>query len=284
MIIKLPQLDDMSKFLNEHFRNEVFLITEDKPIKCNGVILSARSSVLEGMIQDSENVPVIEFSDNIPGLCSCLRIIYGGSVAIDEKNYKSVYKFGKFFQIKQMTDCVLKWVNEELPYSLFWEASCELKILGVSSKILKNAINRYCSENCDEFLQNTIQICLNTISNSNIDTVKDTNADNAFITVKVKVEDVFDMFSVPDTISAENVLTYFSDLLDVMMNKGQTVTLSSTTSSSASNSTSDRDADSVVKNLISFLEKTNPCKFNFSSYSLVFTKYLEVLKEAKQCL
>ena len=178
-----------------------------------------------------------------------------------------------------MTDCVLKWVNEELPYSLFWEASCELKILGVSSKILKNAINRYCSENCDEFLQNTIQICLNTISNSNIDTVKDTNADNAFITVKVKVEDVFDMFSVPDTISAENVLTYFSVLLDVMMNKGQTVTLSFTTSSSASNSTSDRDADSVVKNLISFLEKTNPCKFNFSSYSLVCTKYLEVLKK-----
>ena len=262
MIIKLPQLDDLNRFLDENFRNEVFLITEDKPIKCNGAILAARSSILEGMIQDGEDVPVIEFSDNVPGLYSCLRMIYGGSVAIDEKNYKSVYKFGKFFQIKEMTDCVLKWVNEELPYSLFWEVSCELKKLGVSSKILKNAINRYCSENCDEFLQNTIRVCLNTNSSTGTASVKDTI--------------VFDMFSEPNTISTENILTLLSDLLDAMTDKGQAVAHSFSMSSSVSNST-EIYVDCVVKTLISFLEKSNPCDFNSSS--LVCTKYLEVLKK-----
>ena len=211
MIIKLPQLGNMNRFLDENFRNEVFLITEDTRIKCNGAILAARSSILEGMIQDSENVPVIEFSDNIPGLYSCLRIIYGGSVAIDENNYKNVYKFGKFFQIEEMVDYVLKWVNEELPYSLFWEVSRELKNLGASLETLKNAINRYCSDNRDEFLQNTMQICLDTNSSTDI----------------VKV--VLDML--PVTISAKNFLTFLSDLLGAMRDNGQTI------SSSTSNST-----------------------------------------------
>ena len=102
MIVKLPLLDDFSRLLTENFRNEVFLITEDKPIKCSGAVLAARSSVLEGMIDDSNNIPAIEFSDNIPGLYSCLRVLYGGSISIDIRNYKSLFKFGKLLQIQKM--------------------------------------------------------------------------------------------------------------------------------------------------------------------------------------
>ena len=110
-----------------------------------------------------------------------------------------------------MVDYVLKWVKEELPYSLFWEVSRELKKLGASLETLKNAINRYCSDNRDEFLQNTMQICLDTNSSTDI----------------VKV--VLDMLAV--TISAKNFLTFLSDLLGAMRDNGQTI------SSSTSNST-----------------------------------------------
>ena len=103
----LPHLVDVTRYLKEDFRNKVFLITEDKTIRCSGIMLAARSIVIEEIIQNSENIPAIQFSDNLPGLFLCLDLIYGGSVEINEENYRSIFKFGKVFQIEVMMDAVL---------------------------------------------------------------------------------------------------------------------------------------------------------------------------------
>ena len=69
----LSQLGDISRYLKDNFRNQVYIITEDKPIKCSGILLASRSTIIEEIIENSENIPAIEFSDNIPGLFACLK-------------------------------------------------------------------------------------------------------------------------------------------------------------------------------------------------------------------
>ena len=71
----LPRLGDVTKFLNNNFRNEVYLITDDVLIKCNGLLLASRSAAIEEIIESSDNIPVNELSDNIPALNDCLSLI-----------------------------------------------------------------------------------------------------------------------------------------------------------------------------------------------------------------
>ena len=68
----LSNLGDVTRYHKENFKNEVFVITEDKAIKTSGIMLAARSTVIEEIIQKSENIPAIEFSDNLLGLSACL--------------------------------------------------------------------------------------------------------------------------------------------------------------------------------------------------------------------
>ena len=103
----LSQLGDVSRFVDENFKNEVFLVTGDKSVKCNGIMLAARSSIIEDILLTNDTIPATQFSDNIPGLYSCLKLLYGSCVIINENNYKSIYKFGKLFQIQEMIDCVV---------------------------------------------------------------------------------------------------------------------------------------------------------------------------------
>ena len=161
----LSPLGDVTTYLRENFKNEVFLITENKAIRCSGIMLAARSTVIEEIIQNSENIPAIEFSDNLPGLFVCLNLICGGSVEINEENYRSIFKFGKIFHIKEMEDVVLKWVAEELPYYTLWEVYFDLRKLDLaaSAAAFQDAIKRYVSGNCDDdFLQTALQVCRNT--------------------------------------------------------------------------------------------------------------------------
>ena len=251
MILKLPLLDDFSRLLTENFRNKVFLITEDKPIKCSGAVLAARSSVLEGMIEDSNNIPAIEFSDNIPGLYSCLRVLYGGSISIDITNYKSLFKFGKLFQIQEMMECVLKWVSEELSYDMFWDVSQELSKMGVAlnSECFRDVIERFISNNYNEFWHYIKNFCL----------------ENDEIGVKT----IFDTLFGTEVISCEDVLTFLSDLLDIVTDKEQTP--------SSSNSTSQKYINTVVTCTISYLE--NRVKSALNSSCCLCSKYLDILKK-----
>ena len=251
MIVKLPLLDDFSRLLSENFRNEVFLITEDKPIKCSGAVLAARSSVLEGMIDDSNNIPAIEFSDNIPGLYSCLRVLYGGSISIDKRNYKSLFKFGKLYQIQEMMEFVLKWISEELPYDMFWDVSQELTKIGVALtfECFREAIERYISNDYNEFWQYIIKLCLEHDENG--------------------VRTILDTLSGTDVISCEDMLTFLSDLSNVITDKGQTP--------SSSNSTSEKDINTVVTFTISYLE--NKVKSDLNSSCSLCSKYFDILKK-----
>ena len=157
----LSCLGDVTKYLDGDFKCEVFLITEDETIRCSGIMLAARSTVIEEIIQISENIPAIEFSDNLPGLFVCLNLIYGGSVEINEENYRSIFKFGKIFQIKEMMDAVLKWVAEDIPYHIFWDVYFELTKLdpNVSTAAFQDSIKRYFSKNYDGFIKSIFQIC-----------------------------------------------------------------------------------------------------------------------------
>ena len=253
MILKLPLLDDFSRLLTENFRNEVFFITEDKPIKLSGTVLAARSSVLEGMIQDNNNIPAIEFSDNIPGLYSCLRVLYGGSISIDIRIYKSLFKFGKIFQIQEMMECVLKWVSEELPHDMFWDVSQELIKMGVAltSDSFRGAIRRYISSDCSEFWQYTKKLCLDNKENT--------------------VGTILNTLSGTDVISSEDMITFLSDLLNVITDKEQAP------SPSISDSASEKYVNSVLTYTVSYLENKVKSDIN-SSYSLC-SKYFHILKK-----
>ena len=122
----LPRLGDVTKFLNNNFRNDVYLITDDVLIKCNGLLLASRSAAIEEIIESSDNIPVNELSDNIPALNDCFSLIYGCTVTVNYSNYKSIFKFGKMFKIGGMMDGVLTWVSEGLQHDIFWEVYVEL--------------------------------------------------------------------------------------------------------------------------------------------------------------
>ena len=195
-MLTLSQLGDVRRYFTDKFRNEVYIITEDKPIKCSGILLASRSIIIEEIIQNSENVPAIEFSDNIPGLLVCLSLIYGGSVDISRENYKSIFKFGKMYQIKEMVDAVLNWIAEDLPYNIFWEVYFDLSNadLSVSSAAFLEATKRYTSNNGDDFLQSTIQVC------------HDNSEEN--------VRRMLELVILTDTNSSDIMLKFFADLLD----------------------------------------------------------------------
>ena len=66
-MFKLRGLGDVTRFYSDKFRNHIYLITEDVIIPCNGVLLAARSPRIEDMLQDTDSIPAVEFSDNMEG-------------------------------------------------------------------------------------------------------------------------------------------------------------------------------------------------------------------------
>ena len=106
-MFSVTPLGDLTRFRRSDIKSEVYLVTEDVCIKSHGILLAARSAELEKMVEESENIPAVEFSDDIAGLDDCLDLVYGGNVDISEDNCRTIYKFGKLFQIREMMDGVL---------------------------------------------------------------------------------------------------------------------------------------------------------------------------------
>ena len=121
----LAPLGDLTRFRRSNIKSEVYLLTEDVHIKSHGILLAARSAKLEKMVEESENIPAVEFSDNKTELEDCLDLVYGGSVDIREENCKTIYKFGKLFQIREMIDGVLSWIARYMTYDKFWKVYLE---------------------------------------------------------------------------------------------------------------------------------------------------------------
>ena len=158
-MLKLPRLPDISRFcFNDDIRDE-FFFTEDEVIKCNGVLLAARSAKLEGLIRDSENIRASEFSDNLPALNDYLSLIYGAKVSLNSSNCKSIFKFGKIFQIKVMMEGTVSWISKEMPYDVFWKEYLDMATLTEPSKSFVSATERYVSTRYSDLLPNALKIC-----------------------------------------------------------------------------------------------------------------------------
>ena len=65
MLISLPPLGDMSRFVRQKDRVElhetVLLLVDGSPISCSGAILAARSSVLEKEIRANYEIALMGF-------------------------------------------------------------------------------------------------------------------------------------------------------------------------------------------------------------------------------
>ena len=249
----LSQLGDISRYLKDNFRNQVYIITEDKPIKCSGILLASRSTIIEEIIENSENIPAIEFSDNIPGLFACLKLVYGGSINISRDNYRSILKFGIIFQIKEMVDAVLSWITEDLPQNIFWDVYFDLKKLDFcdSSTAFLGARKRYISSNCDEFLQNTVDVCYHR---------SDEN-----------VRAVLELVSATDYITIDRMLTLFTDLLNAAPDDD--ITPSSSTSSSA------KRVDTLISCAVGYIEKHDVHMLHMKRTEMLLMKFSGVCND-----
>ena len=249
----LSQLGDISRYLNDNFRNQVYIITEDKPIKCSGILLASRSTIIEEIIENSENIPAIEFSDNIPGLFACLKLVYGGSINISRDNYRSILKFGIIFQIKEMVDAVLSWIAEELSQNIFWDVYFDLRKLDFcdSSTALLDAIKRYISSNCDEFLQNTVDVC-HRRSEEN-------------------VRAVMELVNATDNITSDRMLTLFTDLLNTAPDDD--------TTSSSSTSSSAKRVDTIISCAVGYIEKHDDDMLHMKGTAMLLRKFSGVCND-----
>ena len=94
-MFSLAPLGDLTRFRRSNIKSEVYVVTEDVCIKSHGVLLllAARSVKIKEMLEESENIPALEFSHDLTGLEDCLDLIYGGSIIISEDNYKTIPYF-----------------------------------------------------------------------------------------------------------------------------------------------------------------------------------------------
>ena len=229
----LAPLGDLTRFRRSDIKSEVYLGNEDVCIKSRGIFLAARSAKLEKMVEESENIPAVEFSDNITGLEDCLDLVYGGSVDIREENCKGIYKFRKLFQIRKMTDGVLSWIAVHVTYDKFWKVYLELKNLHDDTSVFVDILKGYFSADGDNFIMHTAELCSS----------EDNNTTTA----------VVDLLSRIDNITVSSVM---ENIIDTAIQKNET--LSATSSSINTNNYLQTVVSSTVTYIENFL-KSDSC-------------------------
>ena len=201
---ELEPLHHLTRFRHSNIKSEVYLVTEDVCIKCHGILLAARSAKLENMLEESEKIKVVEFSDNMAGLKDCLDLIYGGSVDIWEENCKSIYKFGKLFQIQEMMDGVLSWIALYVTYDKFWKVYLELKDLHDDTLVFVDTLKIYFSVDCDNILEHAAELCRS----------EDNNTITAVVQLLSRIDDI-------------RVLSVMEDLIDTATKNNETLAVAS---------------------------------------------------------
>ena len=206
-MFSLAPLGGLTRFRRSNIKSEVYLVTEDVCIKSHGILLAARSAKIEKIMEESENIPAVEFSDNLAGLEDCLDLIYGGSVEIREDNFKTIYKFGKLFQIREMMENVLSWIAINVTYDKFWKVYLELKDLNEDISVFVDTIKGYLSTDGDNFMEHTTEICRS----------QDKNTITAIVELLSRTNDI-------------RVLNVMEDLVDTATENNETLvaTVSST--------------------------------------------------------
>ena len=229
----LAPLGDLTRFLSSNIKNEVYLITENVCIKSNGLLLAARSAKIEEILEESEKIPAVQFSDNMAGLEDCLDLVYGGSVDIREDNFKSIYKFGKLFEISKMMKGVLAWIANDVTYENFWSVYLDLKSLHDNISDFVNIITGYLSAADDNFMELTTEICRS----------QDKNTITAVVELLSRIDDI-------------RVLSVMENIINTATENNET--LAATTSSTNTNNCLQTVASSTVTYIENYL-KTNNC-------------------------
>ena len=203
-MFSLTPLGDLTRFRRSNIKSGVYLVTEDVYVKCHGILLAARSAKLEKMVEESENIPAVEFSDDITGLEDCLDLVYSGSVDIREENCKSIYKFGKLFQVREMMDCVSSWIAVYVTYDKFWKVYLELKNLHDDTSVFVDTLKGYFSADGDNFIEHSVEICRH----------EDNNTITAVVELLSRIDDI-------------RVLSVMEDLFDTATKNNETLAATS---------------------------------------------------------
>ena len=231
----LPPLKDLTRFLHSTVKNECYLITEDVCIKCNGVLFAARSTKVKEILGENENISAVEFSDNMAGLEDCLDLVYGRSIEIREDNFKSVYKFGKLFQICEMIEGVLTWIAVDVTCDKFWKIYLDLKNVHEDTSAFVDIMVGYLSADGDNFMEHTTEICRN----------QDRNIITAVVELLSRIYDI-------------RALSVMEHVVDIATENNET--LAATSSSTYTNNY----LQTVVSSTITFIEnylKEKSCDF-----------------------
>ena len=232
----LAPLGDLTRFLSSNIKNEVYLITKDVSIKSNGLLLAARSAKIEEILEESEKIHAVQFSDNMAGLEDCLDLVYGGSVDIREDNFKSIYKFGKLFEISKMMKGVLAWIANDVTYDKFWKVYLELKNLvstNTDTSVFVDTLKGYFSTDGDNFVEHTTELCSS----------EDNNTTTAVVKLLSRIDNI-------------RVLSVMEDIIDTAIQNNET--LSATASSMNTNNYLQTVVSSTVTYIETFL-KSNSC-------------------------
>ena len=224
-MFSLTPLGNLTRFRRNNVKNEAYLITEDVCIKVHGIILAARSAKIEVMLEESENIPAVEFCDDLTGLEDCLDLVYGGSVEIREDNFKTIYKFGKLFQIFEMMDSILSWIAISVTYDKFWNVYLELKNLHDDNSVFIDIIKGYMNADGDNFIEHSRKICHS----------QDKNTITAVVELLSRIDDI-------------TVLSVMESIIDTETENYKN--LDATTSSNDSNNY----VQTVVSSTVSYIE------------------------------
>ena len=258
-MFSLTPSGDLTRFRRNNVKNEAYLITEDVCIKAHGIILAARSAKIEVMLEESENIPAVEFSDDLTGLEDCLDLVYGGCVEIREDNFKTIYKFGKLFQICEMMESVLSWIAISVTYDKFWSVYLELKNLHDDNSVFIDIIKRYMNADGDNFMEHLREICHS----------QDKNTITAVVELLSRIDDI-------------TVLSVMENIIDIATENNET--LAATTSTNTNNY-----LQTVASSTVTYIEnclKTNNynefrkarCKQTLQKVSSVCT-HVETLRK-----
>ena len=150
-----------------------------------------------------------------------------------------------------MVDAVLSWIAEDLPQNIFWDVYFDLKKLDFcdSSTALLDAIKRYISSNCDEFLQATVDVC-HSRSEKNVRAV---------------------MELVNNNITSDRMLKLFTDLLNTAPDDDTTP--SSSTSSSA------KRLDTIISCAVGYIEKHDTDMLHMKGTEMLLRKFSKVCND-----
>ena len=225
-MFSLTPLGDLTRFRRNNVKNEAYLITEDVCIKAHGIILAARSAKIEVMLEESENIPAVEFSDDLTGLEDCLDLVYGGCVEIREDNFKTIYKFGKLFQICEMMESVLSWITISVTYDKFWSVYLELKNLHDDNSVFIDIIKRYMNADGDNFMEYSRKICYS----------QDKNTITAVVELLSRIDDI-------------TVLSVMENIIDIATENNETLV-----AATASSTDNDNYLQTVVSSIVSYIE------------------------------